>query len=107
MVALLAAVVPAASLFAQAFTGSWNCSAKVPPTQGHPGRVITSNWVIAPMAGSKNWTIVRWGPHGEQGGTAYVGYVPKLRSWIYDAFHGDGSYARSMSSGPRNGTWSW
>ncbi len=59
------------------------------------------------MAGSKNWTIVRWGPHGEQGGTAYVGYVPKLRAWIYDDFHGDGSYARSTSSGPHNDTWAW
>ncbi len=107
MFPVLAAVVPAASPFAQAFTGSWNCSQHIAAASGRPAHIMHSDWIIAPAAGSRNWTIVRWGPHGEQGGTAYVGYVPRLRTWLYDDFHGDGSYARSTSRGPHGGTWAW
>jgi hypothetical protein len=90
---MIALVLASLSLFAQAFDGSWTC------TGGYP-------WHIAPAPGS-GWTVVQWGPRTAAGGTAYVGYVPKQNQWIYEDFHGDGSYATNTSPGPVDGAWPW
>lgn len=89
---LLAVAAAAANLFAQAFAGSWSCG-------GYP-------WHIAPAPGT-GWTIVQWGPRSAEGGTAYVGDVPRLKEWIYYDFHGDGSFATNTSPGPVSGAWTW
>lgn len=106
MIPMLAAVVPAASPFAQAFTGSWNCSARV-AASSNPLPAVHFNLVIAPAADSRNWTIIRNRPQGMQGSTAYVGYVKKLRAWLYDDFQDNGTYVHLTSSGPHGGTWAW
>lgn len=90
---MLAIMLAAVSLFAQSFGGSWRC------TGG-------TQWRIAPAPGS-GWTTVEWGPRSADGGTAYVGYVPKLKLWLYEDFHGDGSYATNTSQGPKSGAWRW
>jgi hypothetical protein len=90
---MLGMVFAALSLFAQAFGGSWTC------TGGY-------HWNIAPAPGNA-WTVVQWGPRSADGGTAYVGYVAKLHKWIYEDFHGDGSYAINSSQGPSGGAWTW
>ncbi len=90
---MIAILLAALSLFAQAFDGSWTC------TGGY-------HWHISPAPGA-GWTIVQWGPRTADGGTAYVGYVPKMRAWIYEDFHGDGSYAINTSQGPSGGAWTW
>lgn len=90
---MIAVLFAALSLFAQAFGGTWTC------TGG-------TRWHIAPAPGVA-WTTVEWGPRSADGGTAYVGYVPKLGAWLYEDFHGDGSYATNTSQGPRGGAWTW
>jgi hypothetical protein len=90
---LLAAAAVATSLFAQAFAGSWTC------TGGY-------HWHIVPAPGV-GWTTVQWGPRTADGGTAYVGFVPKLKEWIYYDFHGDGTFATNTSPGPASNGWTW
>ena len=93
---MAAAVLAALSLFGQAFAGTWTCG------DAH----FQTPWHIyaAPAA---NWTVVDWGPRTGNGGTAYVGYVPARKQWLYEDFHFDGSYSMNTSPGPVNGSWSW
>ncbi len=85
------------TLFAQAFSGAWTCY----------DRSQATAWRIASAPGGA-WTIVRWGDqHGKDGGIAYVGYVSKLRAWVYRDFHYDGSYADIGSPGPVGRVWTW
>lgn len=93
MTLAFAALAGSVSLFAQAFSGTWTC------TGGY-------RWHITPAPGA-GWTIVQWGPNSADGGTAYVGLVPKRGDWIYEDFHGDGTYAINTSPGPRGGAWTW
>jgi hypothetical protein len=86
-------ILAVSSLFAQAFGGSWTC------TGGY-------QWRIAPAPGTA-WTTVQWGPRSAAGGTAYVGYIAKRHAWLYEDFHGDGSYATNTSKGPSGGSWTW
>ena len=94
---MVAVLLGALSLFAQAFSGTWTCHSR--------GAEIP--WVIAPAPGSA-WTTVRWADQtSERGGTAYVGYIPAQKQWIYEDFHYDGSYAINSSPGPQNNVWTW
>jgi len=90
---MMAVLLAALTLFAQTFSGTWTC------TGG-------TRWHIAPAPGVA-WTTVEWGPRSADGGTAYVGYIPKLGEWLYEDFHGDGTYATNTSPGPRGGAWTW
>lgn len=100
-------VLAAVSAFAQAFAGQWHCSGATVATAGHPSVSFASDWHIAPVPGDA-WTIVRWGNPGPAGGVAYVGYIEARKQWIYEDFHGDGSFAQVHSDGPGAGNaWAW
>lgn len=105
---MLSVLVAAMNLFAQAFAGAWTCHVSVPATSDHPARSFTSEWSIDTTPGDK-WAVVKWGPQdGENGGVAYVGYVPSQNDWAYQDFHYDGSFAVSTSAGPdKDNVWTW
>jgi hypothetical protein len=46
-------------------------------------------------------------PLTDLGSARDVGYVAKQQAWIYQDFHGDGSYATDTSPGPVDGAWTW
>jgi hypothetical protein len=101
------AVIAAASLFFQTFAGTWTCTSEVPASKDAPAHSVSTKWVVSVEPGVENWTVVRWGGPGAAGGTAYVGYVPSLKQWIYDDYHGDGTYARSTAAAPKDNAWDW
>ena len=105
MVALLVAAV---NLFAQAFGGSWTCHVTVPASSDHPARSFTTEWNIDSAPGDK-WAVVKWGSQdSSNGGVAYVGYVPTQNDWAYQDFHYDGNFGDSTSDGPdKNKVWTW
>ncbi len=102
-----AALIAAVSVFLQTFGGSWTCMRDVPASGAAPARTVKTAWTIAADPGVENWAVVHWGGSGAEGGTAYVGYVAPLKQWIYDDFHGDGTYARSTTPAPNGNTWDW
>jgi hypothetical protein len=96
---LLAAVV--VNAFLSAFAGSWTCTPHLPGVVAAP----QSHWTIA-AAPQGSWAVVRWSSRGERG-VAFVGYLAPAAQWIYEDFHGDGSFASHTSSGPQNDIWTW
>ncbi len=87
--------------FLTAFGGTWVCA------PSGPGATYAreTRWQIAAIPHS-TWTRVTYAPGGN-GGTAFVGYLPFQRSWIYQDFHDDGSFADNRSPGPDHGVWTW
>jgi hypothetical protein len=98
---ILAAAV-AVNAFLSAFGGTWACMPHVPGVVSAP----VSTWTIA-AAPRSSWVVVHWSTRAGNGGTAFVGYLAPNGQWIYDDFHGDGSFSANTSSGPQNGTWTW
>lgn len=107
---MLAVLVAAANLFAQAFGGAWTCHGTVPATTDRPARTYTTEWSIESTPGDK-WAVVKWGTQdgpSANGGIAYVGYVPSQNDWAYQDFHYDGSFGVSTSAGPdKENLWTW
>ncbi|HLI97020.1 MAG TPA: hypothetical protein VKT72_13205 [Candidatus Baltobacteraceae bacterium] len=105
---MIALLVAAVNLFGQTFAGTWTCHTSIPATSDHPARSFSTDWDIQAAPGD-HWTVVHWGSQvGENGGVAYVGYVPTQNDWAYQDFHYDGSYAVSTSAGPdKDGVWTW
>jgi len=98
---VLIATAVAVNAFLSAFGGAWACTPHVPGVASAP----VSSWTIAAVPRS-SWAVVRWSTRAGNG-TAFVGYLAPNAQWIYDDFHGDGSFAASTSSGPQNGIWTW
>jgi hypothetical protein len=42
-----------------------------------------------------------------ESGTAFVGYLPLEKQWIYEDFHSDGSFSANGAVPPANGVWTW
>ncbi len=105
---MLALLLAAVNLFAQAFAGSWTCHGNVLAMGDHPARSYTSEWSIEYAPGEK-WAVVKWGQQdGANGGIAYVGYVPSQNDWAYQDFHYDGSFGVTTSAGPdKDNVWTW
>ena len=96
---MLAAAVMSA--FLAAFGGTWTCASETPGVP-HPHG---TRWTIA-AAPHSSWTRVQFSP-AHDGGVAYVGWLAPARTWIYEDFHDDGSYATNASPGPVAGVWTW
>jgi hypothetical protein len=63
-------------------------------------------WHIhAPDAGG--WSHLDYGVGGVVGGNAVVGRLSAMKSWIYDDYHADGSFARNSAADPTGGIWRW
>lgn len=105
---MVAVLVAAVNVFAQAFAGTWTCHGTVAATSDHPARTFTSEMRIDSAPGEK-WAVVKWGPQDSgNGGIAYVGFVPSQNDWAYQDFHYDGSYGVSTSAGPdKENVWKW
>jgi hypothetical protein len=106
---MLAVLVAAANLFAQAFAGAWTCHSDMPATSDHAAHSVTTEWSIESAPGDK-WAIVKWGAQdgSANGGIAYVGYVPSENDWAYQDFHYDGSFGVLTSAGPdKDNMWTW
>lgn len=98
---ILLAAVLALNAFLSAFAGTWTCTPQLPGGV----RASTSTWTIA-AAPKSSWAVVHWSSRGANG-TAFVGYLAPDAQWIYEDFHGDGSFATNTSSGPQGGIWTW
>ncbi len=97
---MLAAV--ALNAFLAAFGGAWTCA---PPGGGISTLHGGTPWTIA-AAPHSTWTRV--GTASAHGGSvAYVGYLPLEKTWLYNVFHDDGSFATNVSPGPVDGVWTW
>jgi hypothetical protein len=92
----------ALAAFLTAFGGSWVCA----PTGPGAAYAHATRWQIGAIAGNP-WTRVAYAAHGA-GGHAIVGYLPFERTWIYQDYHDDGSFADNRSPGPdAGGVWTW
>lgn len=96
---LVAAIV--ANVFLRMFAGTFACTPHVPGVVGAP----VSTWTIAAVPKS-TWSTVHWATHSANG-TAFVGYLPLEKQWIYEDFHSDGSLAENSAPAPANGVWTW
>lgn len=96
---VVAAVV--ANLFLHAFAGTFACTPHVPGVAGAP----VSTWTIAAVPKSA-WATVHWATRTENG-TAFVGYLPPEKQWIYEDFHSDGGFGENSALPPINGVWTW
>lgn len=77
---------------ARYFGGTWKCAG--------------TTWTFAPLAQGSAWTRVNYGGPMPDG-TAVLGYVAGLHSWLYRDFHANGAYADLTSPGPIAGRWEW
>jgi hypothetical protein len=75
------------------FVGKWTCG-------GVP-------WSFAPLLAGSSWIEISYGRAGNPDGTAVMGYVTGLGTWVYRDFHADGSYADLTSPGLVDGRWVW
>jgi hypothetical protein len=96
---LVAAV--AINAFLAAFGGTWTCTATAPGG----GHATLTRWTIAAVPHS-SWARVSF-ERVDDGGTAFVGYLPLTKTWLYEDFHDDGSFATNASPGPADGVWTF
>ncbi len=101
----LLAPILAASTFAQAFLGIWDCALTIPESATSPQRTVQATWTFEQIAGT-DWTRVTYASGGQTGGFAIVGFLPQIGQWVYNDFHNDGSYAHLTAPNADN-TWRW
>ena len=94
-------IVLAANAFLSAFAGTWSCTPHVPGVIAAPA----TTWTIGAVPKS-SWARVTWSARGANG-TAFVGYLPLQKQWIYDDYHSDGSTANYTAPAPVNNLWVW
>lgn len=90
---VLAALSGGAGAFLDDFRGTWNCGG--------------TTWTIAQAPGDSSWASVTYAGRKTVYGTAYVGWLPQLQSFVYRDFHNDGSLAELTSAPPTDNTWTW
>ncbi|HEY5145807.1 MAG TPA: hypothetical protein VII82_03540 [Polyangiaceae bacterium] len=73
------------------FAGTWTCA-------GTP-------WRWTNLMADDAWLRIEYGDRRHPDGQAVMGWVPRLRSFVYRDFHADGSYADLTSLGLANGRW--
>ena len=92
-IALLGASPPPQHTAARYFLGTWNC-----------GGV---KWTWSALDPGSGWVRIVYGDPKKPAGSAVVGYVDALRTYVYRDFHADGSYADLVTAGPVGGRWTF